>query len=632
MRIPVALLASLMLLTGSLNTIATKIQDGVVVGTDSAGKPLLFKHPAVQTAFMFAGEALCLIPFFIGQWMKSDTATSSTPRNQQQLSSADGISNSNICTKTTAAMFRSTALAFTLPAICDAGATTLLNLGLYYTYASVFQMLRGTLVVFAGILTIVLLKRRLRSHNWFGIVLITAGAALVGASSIVYEKQDAAAGGAAHRVAPNPLLGNLLVILAQLLNAAQFIVEEKFLHQLRPPVLLAVGTEGLVGMMLCAIALPLLSHVPGPGGAPIDDASTALSAIAASSTLQWTTMVTVLSIAAFNFCGVSVTKRLSGASRAAIDACRTAVVWLFCLRAGWERFHFLQVVGFAILITGTSVYNDILRSMMPSSPSTQGHVHYHGGSPHSRAAGGTGDAGARVHHSRRRRSRHPTITPRAEEERLLSSSDSDSESDTRTRPGGDGRRRSSEVLREVTVAYGDFVDNPSSSSLLPGGGGDEAVAVAGLGLGVVSGEGRLPDPLFLTQKQQQQGQQQQRGLNSSRHALAVPSYRVSSSSGARVRHQPQQQPITMARSVSFLPSVLSPHSLASMPSDSLFLSSVQSGMDSLYATGGSSASGSSDEDEERDSGSGVGGRRSLSESGEEWRGGNTDTDAAQAGT
>jgi drug/metabolite transporter (DMT)-like permease len=552
---------------GSLNTIATKIQDGVVVGSDDAGKDILFKHPAVQTAFMFAGEALCLIPFFINQWLKSDTASLDTSR------------------------FRSTALAFTLPALCDAGATTLLNLGLYYTYASVFQMLRGTLVVFAGMLTIILLKRRLRSHNWFGIVLITAGAALVGASSIVYEKGDAAAGGADHRVAPNPLLGNLLVIAAQFLNAAQFIVEEKFLHQLQPPVLLAVGTEGVVGLILCVGALPLLSHIPGPGGAPIDDASAALSAMAASSTLQYTTMVTVFSIAVFNFCGVSVTKRLSGASRAAIDACRTAVVWLFCLRAGWERFHFLQVVGFAILITGTSVYNDILRSLMPPTPA-RGHLHY-GDSPHnnsSRASSG----GAGAHYSRRHRTRNPTISQSTEEERLLSS-DSDTESDSglgivsaRIKAGREGRRGSAEILREVMIGF----DGDGSGS---GGGGVGQVGGEVVREGGVLLEQRESASLFSQQQSHQSQQVDASNASSTRYAVAVPSTRPSSG-GSRVRHS-SQHPITMARSVSFLPSVFSPHSLASVPSDSLFISSVQSGADSLYATGGSSASGSDDEEE-----------------------------------
>jgi hypothetical protein len=61
-------------------------------------------------------------------------------------------------------------------------------------------------------------------------------------------------------------------------------------------------------------------------------------------TLQWTTALTVLSIACFNFFGVSVTKNLSGAARATIDACRTLLIWLFALRVGWERFHTLQVM------------------------------------------------------------------------------------------------------------------------------------------------------------------------------------------------------------------------------------------------------------------------------------------------
>lgn len=46
-------------------------------------------------------------------------------------------------------------------------------------------MLRGTLVLWAGLLTIVVLHRRLHIHHWFGMVLIVAGAAVVGASRYV---------------------------------------------------------------------------------------------------------------------------------------------------------------------------------------------------------------------------------------------------------------------------------------------------------------------------------------------------------------------------------------------------------------------------------------------------------------
>lgn len=120
-RYSVAVLATGMLLAGSFNTIATKMQDSVIVGKDTGGNPLLFKHPAWQTALMFAGEALCLLPFFIGRWLKSrGNAGQSTP-------DAGGSKAGD------STMFRQTFVAFAVPAMCDATATTLLNLGLFYT-------------------------------------------------------------------------------------------------------------------------------------------------------------------------------------------------------------------------------------------------------------------------------------------------------------------------------------------------------------------------------------------------------------------------------------------------------------------------------------------------------------------
>ena len=71
--------------------------------------------------------------------------------------------------------------------------------------------------------------------------------------------------------------------------------------------------------------------------------------IAGSTQLQLTTVGSILSIAFFNFFGISVTKNLSGAARCTIDACRTLFVWMFSLYAGWETFHGLEVGRFAAL-------------------------------------------------------------------------------------------------------------------------------------------------------------------------------------------------------------------------------------------------------------------------------------------
>jgi hypothetical protein len=91
-----------------------------VIGTDAQGRELNFKHPAVQSTMMFFGEFLCLVPFFIQYWRKSAG------------SGAAGKQSSGFHTETAAHKLK-TLLTFGMPAICDAGATTMLNIGLFYT-------------------------------------------------------------------------------------------------------------------------------------------------------------------------------------------------------------------------------------------------------------------------------------------------------------------------------------------------------------------------------------------------------------------------------------------------------------------------------------------------------------------
>ena len=52
--------------------------------------------------------------------------------------------------------------------------------GLNWTYASVFQMLRGAVIIFTGILSVIFLKRKLFLFHWVGMVVVLMGLALVG--------------------------------------------------------------------------------------------------------------------------------------------------------------------------------------------------------------------------------------------------------------------------------------------------------------------------------------------------------------------------------------------------------------------------------------------------------------------
>lgn len=58
-----------------------------------------------------------------------------------------------------------------IPTLFDLIATTLMNVGLLYVTASVYQMLRGTQMVFAAILVGFFLNRHLNKYQLRGLIL-----------------------------------------------------------------------------------------------------------------------------------------------------------------------------------------------------------------------------------------------------------------------------------------------------------------------------------------------------------------------------------------------------------------------------------------------------------------------------
>jgi len=243
---------------------------------------------------------------------------------------------------------------FAIPALCDCFGTTFMNLALIYTYASVFQMLRGFLVVFTGTLSVLFLKRKLRMHHWSGIAFIVCGTAVVGVSSLL---TPAAPG---TKAPPNPALGAIFVLVAQVFTAVQFIVEEKFVSAKNVPALQAVGYEGIWGLIFLIIILPILNVIPGDDNGYFQNTLDAFIQVGNNSALCGAVVGGIFSIAFFNFFGISVTKYLSSSHRATIDAMRTIFVWIFFLALREEQFNALQLAGFFVLAFGSFTYNEII--------------------------------------------------------------------------------------------------------------------------------------------------------------------------------------------------------------------------------------------------------------------------------
>jgi len=313
-----------MITTGSINTLATKLAD-ITDAEGINGETTSFNHPFVQALGMFLGELSCFGAYYILMF-KNGRAKDDRPFPPW---------------------------IFLPPALCDMTATSLMYVGLNLTYASVFQMLRGSVVIFTGIMSVIFLKRKLVAAQWIGMVLVLLGLGCVGLSSVLFSSSDSNA--------PNPLLGDVLIIAAQIVVSIQMVLEEKFVAKYNVPPLKAVGLEGAFGFVGTTFFLLIFYYIPGSsGGNHLESTPDAFVQMSNSWVVALALCGTVVSISFFNFFGLSVTKALSATTRMVLDSIRTFVIWGISLAIGWQEFQYLQVIGFVLLLAGTFVYNKII--------------------------------------------------------------------------------------------------------------------------------------------------------------------------------------------------------------------------------------------------------------------------------
>ncbi|KKA25478.1 hypothetical protein T310_0502 [Rasamsonia emersonii CBS 393.64] len=160
------------------------------------------------------------------------------------------------------------------------------------------------------------------------------------------------------------IIGVLLIAAAQIFTAFQFVLEEWILEHYAMAPLSVVGWEGVFGFSVTIIAMIILHLTIGrteAGKYGYFDAKEGWRQITTNRAIAVSSILIMISIGGFNFFGLSVTRSVSATSRSTIDTCRTLFIWLVSLGLGWETFKWLQVVGFALLVYGTFLFNDIVR-------------------------------------------------------------------------------------------------------------------------------------------------------------------------------------------------------------------------------------------------------------------------------
>lgn len=331
----------LMVVTGSLNTMAAKWADS-----------MNFDHPFFQGICMFIGEFSCLIVFFLVHFIKKK-------RWQRRNLYTENGAIIEITDDEEPTLPKFNPLVFLPPACCDVLATSTMYVGLNLTTASSFQMLRGSVIIFTGLLSVAFLRAQLRGYKWLGMGFVTLGLVIVGVSDIIFDtnpKDDLNA----------IITGDLLIVIAQIIVAIQMVTEQNYLLRYNVPPLLAVGLEGLFGMVILSVLSIPMYHIhvsptfsKNPEGR-LEDIPFAFEQISEKPIIAIALLLLIISIAFFNFAGLTVTKRLSATTRMVLDSVRTLFIWIFSIPLFNENFIPIQLLGFALLILGMFIYNDLI--------------------------------------------------------------------------------------------------------------------------------------------------------------------------------------------------------------------------------------------------------------------------------
>lgn len=272
-----------------------------------------------------------------------------------------------------------------IPSAFDLFASTLMTFGLIYINVSVFQMLRGSMVIFSAVLSIIFLKKHIHCYEWFAITTTIIALVMIGVAGVFIPQAESSSAPTFN--AGQKLLGCILVILSQLVQAAQIVTEEFILRDINMPALEIVGWEGIWGLvMMVLIACPFAYIVPfggndpSPLGKSLENIFDSFQQLFNSSSVLTVSLIFIVAVMLYNIFGMLVTSGSSAINRTILEAARTLLIWITMLIANaahwgfgevWAPWSWLELAGFILLIISTLMYNAIIKLPFFSYPSKE---------------------------------------------------------------------------------------------------------------------------------------------------------------------------------------------------------------------------------------------------------------------
>eukprot|EP00178_Gracilaria_changii_P007027 TRINITY_DN225_c0_g1_i3.p2 TRINITY_DN225_c0_g1~~TRINITY_DN225_c0_g1_i3.p2 ORF type:complete len:473 (-),score=136.62 TRINITY_DN225_c0_g1_i3:3729-5147(-) len=313
-----------------------------------------YEKPWLQVLAMFAGMSVCIV---LDLPRKRASAASSSPHAARE---SEPLVAARLQPRAAPHAAPSVWI-ISIPTLFDLFATACGTTGLLYTTVSVYQMLRGAMLIWTALLSVLFLKRRLCTLNYVGIALCVLGIVMVGLANIWSERS----GSSRH----DTIFGIAVILVGQVLQAAQTVMEEFLLQDMRMSSVRVVAWEGLFGMLHCLLwVFPLVYIVPGSDHGHLEDVMDAFYMLTHSWAVAAIIVTDMTMMLFYNVFGMEVTESLSAVHRVVIETLRTLAVWIadlliyYVLSAGalgepLTQYSWLQLMGFFVLVVGTIVYN-----------------------------------------------------------------------------------------------------------------------------------------------------------------------------------------------------------------------------------------------------------------------------------
>jgi drug/metabolite transporter (DMT)-like permease len=401
-----------LLLSGTLSTMSAKAAD------QERG----FDHPYVQVLFMFIGEFVCLFiapvlesgrlrrqqQTYIGSNSKRVNGTVDIERQseeegtdsedeqiqhsllQQEHGNAEILTSSSAAGPSTLSEFpiltpsppplppndgmisaassaptlkpvvtNNTRLpnwVFAVPAALDVLGSTLIFLGLQKTTPSQFQLMRSSLVPFTSLVSLLVFRKYPKPYQIIGILFIVSGIICVSFGAEENPEDDIL------DTHEDEFVGNMFVLLAQLVLSFQLVWEEKMYPNVNP--LVAVGMEGIWGIGFTCLLIFVLQFIDDssrPGG-KVESIHAAFTEMSKDGLLCLFLFLNMMAVSLLNSFGVTLMVTASAAHRTVIDTLRIIFIWIASILVGWEAsISILQLGAFALLVCGISLYNKLIK-------------------------------------------------------------------------------------------------------------------------------------------------------------------------------------------------------------------------------------------------------------------------------